>query len=82
MNEKELTYGETIKQPFPERDEIEWIKVEVPKWFFGDRANGLISNQKYNCDELLSWAITSSVYNAMKTVYENSKDFKVEWKLK
>ncbi len=84
--EDELTYGETIKQPFPKLEDIEWVMVEAPCWlnfpFISTSTSGfprLEAGVVYDDIELYN---TEFVYHIAKEVYENSQDLKVTWKLK
>ncbi|MCK4818125.1 hypothetical protein KA005_20310, partial [bacterium] len=65
LEEKELTYGETIKQPFPEYEDIEKDKgISMPPW--------LTHNLKSGLSDIDLYAIA-------KTAYESGLD--VTWKL-
>ncbi len=75
--DKELTYGETIKQPFPERDKIDWVKVEAPEWLRSTWLDESMINV-YLGKQLNP----STIYAEAKNAYENSQDFKVTWQLK
>lgn len=73
--EEEHTISE--KEPFPALDDIEWVIVEVPEWYTEfDKIYGYTKNKKYYVNNY------PHAYPDMKNLYENSKDFKVTWKLK
>ena len=86
MEEQELTYGERmqgdefwedVKVPFPEMDDIEWVMVEVPKWWNAPIANNGIALQE-NYEE---HDFSEARHKSYKNIYENSQDFTVTWKL-
>jgi len=71
------------KVPFPELNDIEWAMVDNPEWhwsydlFMKDgMAIGLSGKHSFNGDD------AERRYSNIKLIHENSKDFKVTWKLK
>jgi len=67
------------KVPFPELEDIEWVRVEAPEWY-GKNVPWIFSidaNVRYQFNEL-----HEDDFGVFKTLHENSKDFKVTWKLK
>ncbi len=79
--EPELTFGETIKQQFPELEDIEWVMVEAPEWYAHESnaiSCSLIPLHKYPSKSEFSGLL----FDKAKLIHENSQDFKVVWKLK
>jgi len=58
------------KVPFPELEDIEWVKVDAPEWWPYDWKSGKVH------------LMTESFYNLAKLFNENSNEFKVSFKLK
>lgn len=61
--------GAGEKEPFPELEDIEWVKLKAAAWF---------PEERYNPNEIRS--ISISEYEYLKAYHENSKDFTVTWK--
>jgi hypothetical protein len=73
-----LDYYDNEKEEFPQLEDIEWIQVDVPVWWpvnFVTWHTSWVSEEKY-------YYVGQTRYNEAKRFYENSKDFKVTWKLK
>jgi len=79
--EPELTYDEHCgtKEPFPQLEKIYWLMVEAPKWMGSIDFKCGAFTLEFNNMRLIDHI---DLYFAYKNVYENSKDFKVTWKLK
>jgi len=77
------------KVPFPELEDIEWVMVEAPEWAQVDKftgikriSSGVEFNNKYNLNKESREWLDCTLIPTVKILYENSKDFKVTWKLK
>jgi hypothetical protein len=70
--QQNIAHGLDEKVPFPELDEIKWVKVKTPIWF---RASLCFEKTKHQ-------PINMTHYITVKNIYENSKDFTVTWGLK
>jgi len=90
---KEFTITEE-KVPFPELEDIEWTMVEAPEWMldtsfrfgggfvFAGVHHIYMNNTKDDDDDKMFVRLNKSEYSIIKALHENSKDFKVTWKLK
>ncbi len=78
MNEDELTYGETIKQPFPKLEDIKitdgnFLEIQMEEWL-SDIIRTLSSNSTLDFIQL------EDQYHTAKQAYENGVE--VTWQLK
>jgi len=81
------------KVPFPELEDIEWVMVEAPEWMldtsfrFGGGfvfagVHHIYMNNTKDDDDKMFVRLNKSEYSVIKALHENSKDFKVSFKLK
>jgi len=64
------------KEPFPELEDIDTVKIEAPKWGVLTKINKMLLGKEYQILGLKDF------YSSLKDIHENSLDFKVTWELK